>query len=123
AQATGFAPTHAPCWHVSVCVQALPSLQLAPSGFAGFEHTPVCGSHVPVSWQRSDATHVTGCVPTQAPCWQTSCCVHALPSLQAEPSGFTGFEQTPVSGSQTPARWQSSIGAHVTGLAPTHAPC
>jgi hypothetical protein len=34
-----------------------------------------------------------------------SVCVQALPSLQAEPSAFAGFEQVPVAGSQTPATW------------------
>jgi len=29
-QETGFDPTHTPAWQVSVCVQALPSLQAAP---------------------------------------------------------------------------------------------
>jgi hypothetical protein len=28
---TGFDPVHTPDWHVSVCVQALPSLQIVPS--------------------------------------------------------------------------------------------
>jgi len=43
----GFAPVQVPDWQVSVCVQALPSLQAVPSAFAGFEQTPVVGSHVP----------------------------------------------------------------------------
>src|SRR5262249_52892984 len=30
------------------------------------------------------------------------------PTLQAVPSGFTGFEQAPVGGSHVPARWHSS---------------
>jgi hypothetical protein len=44
---TGFDPVHAPDWHVSVCVQAFPSLHAAPLGFAGFVHTPVDVLHVP----------------------------------------------------------------------------
>ena len=47
---TGFDPMQMPVWQVSVCVQALPSLQLAPSALSGFEHTPVAGLHVPTSW-------------------------------------------------------------------------
>jgi hypothetical protein len=50
AQATGFVPVHTPAWQESVCVQALPSLQAAPSGFAGLEQAPVAGSQVPASW-------------------------------------------------------------------------
>jgi len=40
-------PLHTPPWHVSVCVQASPSLQAVPLGAAGFEHVPVAGSQVP----------------------------------------------------------------------------
>ena len=50
AQTTGFEPAHAPAWHVSVCVQALPSLHAEPLAFAGFEHTPVPVLHVPTLW-------------------------------------------------------------------------
>jgi hypothetical protein len=46
---TEFAPVQAPDWHVSVCVQASPSLQLVPFGLAGFEHCPLPGSQVPAS--------------------------------------------------------------------------
>src|SRR6185503_16083670 len=35
---------------------------------------------------------------------------------QDVPSASTGLLQTPVPTSQTPARWHSSIGAHVRGL-------
>ena len=47
-QTTGFAPVQTPDWHVSVCVQALPSLQAVPSGLAGFEH-PDTGLQVPAT--------------------------------------------------------------------------
>jgi len=36
-----------PFWQVSVCVQTLPSLQAVPFGFAGLEHAPLAGLHVP----------------------------------------------------------------------------
>jgi hypothetical protein len=49
-QTTGFAPVHAPPWHVSLCVQPLPSLQGALSAFAGLEHAPVAGLQVPATW-------------------------------------------------------------------------
>ena len=39
-----------PVWQVSVCVQALPSLQAEPLALAGFEQTPVVVSHVPATW-------------------------------------------------------------------------
>jgi hypothetical protein len=48
-QVTGFAPVHAPVWHVSVCVHMLPSLHAVPLALAGFEQ-PVLGLHVPAVW-------------------------------------------------------------------------
>ena len=49
-QTTGLAPAHMPVWQVSVCVQALPSLQAVPLGAFGFEHVPFAGLHVPATW-------------------------------------------------------------------------
>src|SRR5262245_62768499 len=46
-QITGSAPTQAPASQVSVCVQALPSLQALPSAFTGLEQAPVAVSQVP----------------------------------------------------------------------------
>jgi hypothetical protein len=43
--------------------------------------------------------------PTQAPLMHVSLVVHALPSLQTDPSGFAGLEQTPDAESQVPASW------------------
>jgi hypothetical protein len=48
-QVTGLLPVHAPAWQVSLWVQALPSLQAAPSAFVGLEHTPLPGSQVPAT--------------------------------------------------------------------------
>jgi hypothetical protein len=39
-----------PPWQVSLLVHALPSLQVVPLAFAGFEQVPLAGSQVPVSW-------------------------------------------------------------------------
>src|SRR5436190_1273760 len=50
AQTTGFVPVQLPPWQVSAWVQASPSLQAVPSGLAGFEQTPLAGSHVPALW-------------------------------------------------------------------------
>src|SRR5262249_61872719 len=99
-QVTGFAPTQAPAWHESLWVQALPSLQLVPSAFAGFEQVPVCGSQVPALWHWSVAAQVTGFAPTQVPAWHESLWVQPLPSLQLVPSAFAGVEQVAVCGSQ-----------------------
>jgi hypothetical protein len=119
---TEFAPVHVPAWHVSVWVQALPSLQLVPSVFAGFEHTPVPVLHVPAVWHWSLAVHVTGFPPVHVPVWHVSVCVQAFPSLQLLPSDLAGFEHTPVPVLHVPAVWHWSLAVHVTGFAPVHVP-
>src|SRR5216110_2215612 len=119
---TGFAPTQAPAWQVSLCVHALASLQLVPLGLAGLLQTPVAGSQVPAVWHWLAAVHTTGLAPTQAPAWQVSLCVHALASLQLVPLGLAGLLQTPDAGSQVPAVWHWLAAVHTTALAPTQAP-
>src|SRR6185503_15293856 len=114
-------PAQVPDWQLSVCVQALPSLQAVPLGATGFEHAPVAGLQVPERWHGSLAVQVTRFVPAQVPDWQLSVCVQALPSLQAVPLGATGFEQ-PVAGLQVPARWHWSLAAQVTGFVPEQMP-
>src|SRR5207249_691573 len=121
-QVTGFVPAHTPAWQVSVRVQALPSWQAAPSGFAGFEHAPVAGAQVPASWPWSAGAQVTGFVPAHTPAWQVSVRVQALPSWQAVPSGFAGFEHVPVAGSQVPAPCTTPVRSQVTGFVPAHSP-
>ena len=102
-QVTGFAPVQVPLWHVSLCVQALPSLHDVPLVAAGFEHSPVLVLHVPTVWHWSLAVHVTGLLPVHVPLWQVSVCVHALPSLHVVPFVAAGFEHTPVLGLHVPA--------------------
>jgi hypothetical protein len=46
-QVTGLEPAQAPLWQVSVCVHALPSLQVVPFEAVGFEQAPVLELHVP----------------------------------------------------------------------------
>lgn len=43
-------PTQVPLWHASAPVHLLPSSQVVPFAFGGFEHRPVDGTHVPGSW-------------------------------------------------------------------------
>src|SRR5439155_1666318 len=119
---TGFEPVQTPAWHVSVCVQALPSLHTVPFAAFGFEQVPVAGLHVPARWHWSRAVHVTGLEPVQTPAWHVSVCVQALPSLHAVPFDALGFEQVPVPGSHVPARWHWSLAVHVTGLEPVQTP-
>src|SRR5438034_1268517 len=96
---TGLLPVQTPLWQLSVCVQALPSLQALPLAFAGFEHVPVAGLQVPAAWHWSEAVQMTGLLPVQTPVWQVSACVQALPSLQALPLVFAELEHWSVAGS------------------------
>jgi hypothetical protein len=88
-------PVQTPAWHVSLCVQALPSLHAAPSAAGGLLQVPVAGLHVPATWQESSGVHTIG-EPPQVPPVQTSFVVQPCPSLQVEPSGLGGFEQMPA---------------------------
>src|SRR5207247_9760832 len=110
---TGFAPTQAPAAQVSVRVQASPSSHGAPLSLAGLLQTPDAGLQVPTVWHWSAAVHTTGLAPTQAPAWQVSVCVQALPSLQGAPLSLAGLLQAPVAGSQVPAALHWSAAVHV----------
>ena len=101
-QVTGFEPVQVPAWQVSVCVQALPSLQEVPFGTAGLGQEPVEELQVPALWHWSLAVQVIGFDPMQIPAWQVSVCVQALPSLQEVPFDTAGLLQTPVEGLQVP---------------------
>src|SRR5205814_8952114 len=95
-QTTGSLPVHTPPSQVSVRVQASPSLHAVPSAFAGFEHIPLAGSHVPAMWHWSEAAQTTGLVPVHTPPSQVSVWVQASPSLQTVPSVVAGAEHPPV---------------------------
>jgi len=113
---------HVPAWHVSLCVQAFPSLHDVPFAATGFEHAPVAVLHVPATWHASLAAHVTGLPPVHVPLWHVSLCVHALPSLHDVPFAATGLLHAPVAVLHVPATWHASLAAHVTGLPPVHVP-
>src|SRR5690242_20284193 len=109
-----------PLWQVSICVHALPSLQLVPCAATGFERKPVDGPQVPAGCDESAAAQPTAFPPTQEPDWQVSLCVQASLSLQAVPSVRAGSEHLPVDGSHVPAAWHWSVAVQVTGFEPTH---
>src|SRR5205823_3791912 len=119
---TGLAPTQAPGAQVAVRVQASPSSHRAPLSLAGLLQTPDAGLQVPAVWHWSEAVHTAGLAPTQAPAWQVSVRVQALPSSHGAPLSLAGLLQAPVVGSQVPAVWHWSAAVHTTGFAPTHAP-
>src|SRR5439155_78943 len=121
-QTTGLLPVQTPLWQVSVCVQALPSLQALPLVFAGFEHVPVVGAQVPAVWHWSEAVQTTGLLPVQTPLWRVSVCVQALPSLLALPLVFGGFEHVPVVGAHAPLVRSWSEAVQTTGLLPVQTP-
>src|SRR2546428_231376 len=120
--ATGLLPVHTPLWQVSVCVQALPSLQVLPLAFAGFEHVPVAGSHVPAERDWSEAVPATGLLPVQTPLWQVSVFFYNDPST-TEISSLSLHVALPILvGEQVPAVWHWSEAVHATGLLPVHTP-
>jgi hypothetical protein len=94
-----------PLAHEGPCAHAVPATHEVPSGADGFEHAPDVGSHVPATWQESEAAHVTGLVPVHVPVKHWSVCVQALPSLQVVPSDALGLEHWPLVGSQLPTTW------------------
>ena len=47
---TGLPPVQTPLWQLSVCVQALPSLQAVPFAAFGFVQTPVPVLQTPATW-------------------------------------------------------------------------
>src|SRR5437867_3086390 len=119
---TGFDPVQIPDWQVSVCVQALPSLQDVPSAAFGFEQVPVAGLQVPATWHWSLALQTTGLEPVQMPDTHVSVWVQALPSLQVVPSVAFGFEHVPVAGSQVPPTWHWSLAVQMRELEPVQIP-
>ena len=108
--------------HVSPDVQPLPSLQIVPFDAVGFEQAPVPGSHVPATWHWSLAEQTFAVPPEQAPLWQLSPFVHALPSLQPVPFDAAGFEQLPLPGSHVPATWHWSSAVQTFVVPPVQAP-
>jgi hypothetical protein len=109
--------------HVSVPLQELPSSQSALVSQAQPDGSLVQPSSTSEQLSRVQAIpslHVT-IAPPQRPAAQTSPLVQVKPSLHDEPSGFVGFEQTPVEGLQTPASWQASCAPHVR-IWPVHEP-
>jgi hypothetical protein len=113
---------HAPPWQVSTRVQALPSLHADPLALAGLEQMPLVVSQVPAVWQWSDAAHVFGAPGLQAPPWQVSTRVQALPSLHADPFALAGLEQFPLAVSHTPGSWHWSEAVQVFGAPALHTP-
>src|SRR5207247_1475418 len=65
---TGFVPAQRPASQMSVCVQALPSSQGAPSSLAGLLQMPVAGLQAPAAWHWSAAVHTTAVPPPPPPC-------------------------------------------------------
>src|SRR5438093_1270414 len=93
-----------------------------PFAFAGLEHTPVEGLQVPAVWHWSWAVQATGLVPVQAPAWQESVGVDAVPSVEEVPFALAGLEQVPVDVLQVPAVWHWSWAVQTTGFGPVQVP-
>ena len=115
-QTTGVPATQDPLWQTSPLVQELLSLQATPFGAAGFEQVPSVGLQAPAWWHWSEAAQTLGEPPVQAPAWQVSTVVQALPSLQVVPFAAVGFEHAPVLLLQVPGVWQTSGALQRTGV-------
>jgi hypothetical protein len=105
---------HVPPTHWSA-VHGLVSMEhVEPSGFAGVEHTPFAGLHVPAVWHWSIAGHAFGALLTHAPPEHVSV-VQALLSVQV-PELFAGCPHAP------PLHWSKVHGlpssAHAAPLLP-----
>jgi len=87
---------------VSLPLHAFESAQEVPAA-TGVCVTPPFASQASAVHGLPSSTG-TPVPPPQAPEVQTSPLVHALPSSQALPLGFDGFEQAPVTGLHVPAR-------------------
>ena len=103
-------------------MHALASLQAVPSGLASAPQ-PITGSQAPAVWHWL-AAQTTGGPPLQAPPWQVSARVQALPSSHAAPFGCgVAAAQTPDCGVHTPAAKQGIAGAgQTTGFDPAQTP-
>src|SRR5262245_59460922 len=112
----------APASHVSLRVQASPSVQVLPFGLAGLAQLPLAGSQTPAAWHWSSAAQTIRFAPVQSPALQVSLWVQALPSVLVVTSLFRGLEQVPLAGSQVPATWHWSRAVQTIGFAPTQAP-
>lgn len=112
-----------PAWQASPDVHCRPSLQVVPLATAGpAPQAPVVASQTPAAWQESEAGQVFVAPAEQAPAWQESPVVQALPSLQSVPLAAAGFEQAPVAASQVPATWQESEAVQLFGVPAEQAP-
>src|ERR1700753_4268038 len=111
-------PAQTPLEQVSPVVHGFWSSQEVPFPLVGFVHAPVPELHVPATWHWSSGAHAT-VVPTHTPPEHLSFVVHSRPSLQVEPSPFTGLLHTPPE--QDPAVWQSSDAGQERGV-PTQVP-
>jgi hypothetical protein len=78
-------PVHVPFWHVSVCVQALPSSHVVPSVFGVAVHVPVLGLHVPTLQSPPNLLQSIGVPFAQVfvAALHFSAPLHALPSSQS----------------------------------------
>ena len=102
-QTTGFEPVHVPLWQVSVCVQALPSLQVVPFGFARVRAGAVGGiagaGVVALVARRADDGVRAGARAALAGVGLSA----GVAVVQVVPFVFAGLLHWPVEGLQVPA--------------------
>jgi hypothetical protein len=111
---------HTPAWQASPVVHELPSSQEVPFGFVGFAGQ-LPPEQVACVWHWSAAGQLVTVPPVQAPLWQVSPEVQALPSLQVPP--INGCVQAPALVHASVAHWlPSSLQAALQQKPPAHWP-
>src|SRR3989442_825548 len=107
---------------MSVWMQTLHSLRGLEWSSGVCYHRLVVVSQVPATWHWSEAVQTTGLEPIQAPAWQVSVWVQALPSLQALPFGLGVVRAWRRAGAQISAVGVWLEAGQMTGLEPTQGP-
>jgi hypothetical protein len=114
-QVIGFAPVHVPPWQVSVCVQALPSLQGGVPGLGCATQASVASLQMPSLHWLPLAEQSRAAPGAQVPAWHASPTVQNAPSLHGVLFGFAGSEHSPVPGLHVPASWHWSEAVQTFG--------
>jgi hypothetical protein len=125
-QTFGVPATHAPDWHVSAPLQALPSEQLVPFVASGYVHWPVAGSHVAplLVRQTGGLLQSTGVPAVHWPATHVSLPLQRSLSAHDVPSVTLGYEHWPLLGLHVApvAVWHGGGLLHTTAVPAEHTP-
>jgi hypothetical protein len=125
-QTFGVPATHAPDWHVSAPLHALPSEQLVPFAASGYVHWPVAGSHVAplLVRQTGGLLQSTGVPAVHWPATHVSLPLQRSLSAHEVPSAALGYVHWPVLGLHVApvAVWHGGGLLHTTAVPAEHTP-